>query len=164
MATLIMKYLSDKGYLDGTTLFNLSNIMDNCFGQNKNNYVLRLPAYLTMDKYFKTVQIIFLAAGYTKNTADRLFNVLKLDYRKENIFSLSKLFQVCNQNEYVTTHKVDWKVFDNWNEYCDIYFKKLEAIKKYQIFTSFRQPSFHGIPCIGMIQCYKSNLDGVVLT
>ena len=130
MATLIMKYLSEKGYLDGTIRFDLSIIQDNCLGQNKNNYVLRLLAYLTMNKYFKTVRIVFLVAGHTKNTADRLFNLLKLDYRKENIFLLSKLIKVCNQNEHVTTHKVDWKVFDNWNEYCDIYFNKLQAVKK----------------------------------
>jgi len=42
VTTLIMKYLSDKGYFDGTTRFDLSTIMDNYSGQNKNNYVLRL--------------------------------------------------------------------------------------------------------------------------
>ena len=55
VTTLIMKYLSDKGYLNGTTQLDLSFIMDNCSGQNKNTYVLRLLAYLTMNKYFKTV-------------------------------------------------------------------------------------------------------------
>ena len=48
VTTLITKYLSDKGYLDGTTQFDLTIIVDNCSGQNKNNYVLRLPAYLTV--------------------------------------------------------------------------------------------------------------------
>ena len=52
---LIMKYLSGKGYLDGTTQFDLSIIMDNCLDQNKNNYVLLFSAYLTMNKYFETV-------------------------------------------------------------------------------------------------------------
>ena len=107
--TLIMKYLFNKGYLDGITQLDLTIIMDNCSGQNKNNYVLRLPAYLTMKKYFERVQIVFLVAGHTKNTADRLFNLLKIDYRKENIFSLSKLIRVCNQNEYVTAHKADFE-------------------------------------------------------
>ena len=55
VVTLTMKYLKDKGYLDGTTRLDLTIIMDNCSGQNKNNYVLRLPAYLTMKKYFETV-------------------------------------------------------------------------------------------------------------
>ena len=113
VATLVMKYLSDKGYLDDTTQFDLSIIMDDCFSQNKNNYVLRLPAYLTMNNYFEKVQIVLLVTGHTKNTADRLFNLLKLDYRKEIIISLSELIKVYNQTEYVTCHKVDWKVIDN---------------------------------------------------
>ena len=127
-----MKYLSNKGYLNGTTRFDLSIIMDNFSVQNKNNYVLRLPAYLTMNKYFEKVQIVFLVDGHTKNTADRLFNLLKIDYRKENVFSLSKLIKVCNQNEY-----------------------ELEAIKKCQIFEAGNEP-------IGMIECYESHLDDVV--
>ena len=62
------------------------------------------------------------------------------------------MIRVCNQNEYVTAHKVDWKVFEDWNEYCDIYFNRLEAIKKYQIFQAFEEE-------IGMIECFESNLD-----
>lgn len=64
------------------------------------------------------------------------------------------MIRVCNQNEYVTAHKVDWKVFEDWNEYCDIYFNRLEAIKKYQIFQATNED-------IGMIECYESNLDDV---
>ena len=67
---------------------------------------------------------------------------------------MSELIKVCNQNEYVTCHKVDWKVFDNWNEYYDIYFNKLEAIKKYQIFQA-------GNKFNGMVECYEPNLDDV---
>ena len=59
---------------------------------------------------------------------------------------------VCNKKEYVTIHKVNWKVFDNWNKYCDIYFNKLEAIKIYQA----------GNESIGMIECYECNLDDVL--
>ena len=87
VASLIMKYLCDKSYLNGTTQLDLSIIIDSCSGHNKNNYVLRLPTYLIMNKRFERVQIVFLVAGNTKNTADRLFNLLKIDYRKENIFS-----------------------------------------------------------------------------
>ena len=43
-------------------------------------------------------------------------------------------------------------MFEDWNEYCDIYFNRLEAIKKYQIFQAFEEE-------IGMIECFKSNLD-----
>ena len=67
---------------------------------------------------------------------------------------MSELIKVCNQNEYTTAHKVDWKVFDNWNECFGIYFNKLEAIKKYQTFQT-------GNESISMIECYESNLDDI---
>ena len=83
---LIMKYLFDKGYLNDTSQLDLSIIMENCSGQNKNHYVLHFPAYLTMNKYLERVHIIFLVAGHTKNTTDRLFNLLELDHRKQMSF------------------------------------------------------------------------------
>ena len=59
VASLIMKHLRDRGLLDGTKRKKLSIIMDNCVGQNKNNYVLRLAPYLIRKGYFSTVQIVF---------------------------------------------------------------------------------------------------------
>ena len=52
---LIMKYLYKMVHLDGTTQLELSIIMDNRSGQNKNNCVLRVPTYLTMKGYFQLV-------------------------------------------------------------------------------------------------------------
>ena len=37
----------------------LTFIMDNCAGQNKNNMVLHLAAYLVEAGYFKTVNFVF---------------------------------------------------------------------------------------------------------
>ena len=54
MASLFMMYLKDKGWLndDGTGL-ELTIIMDNCGGQNKNNAVIRLALYLVEAGYLK---------------------------------------------------------------------------------------------------------------
>ena len=60
VASLIMKYLLEQGLLDGSKLYKLTIIMDNCSGQNKENHVLRLTPYLTMKKYFEKVCILFL--------------------------------------------------------------------------------------------------------
>ena len=108
-----------------------------------------------MKGYFEMVWIIFRVAGHTKNTVNWLFNLLKLDYWKENIFSLTKLIQVCNDNEYAIAHQVNSRVSDNLNELCDIYLNKLEANKIYQIFQWFHSQSYRG-----MIQCHKSHLYG----
>ena len=68
--SLIMKYLLDQGLLDGRKRYKLMIIMDNCTGQNKNNYVIRLAPYLTIKNYFEKVCVLFLVAGHTMNTAD----------------------------------------------------------------------------------------------
>ena len=70
VASLIMKYLFDRGLLDGRQHYKLTIIMDNCSGQNKNKMVIRLAPYLTIKKHFEHVSILFLIAGHTKNTAD----------------------------------------------------------------------------------------------
>jgi hypothetical protein len=59
---------------------NLTFVFDNCSGQNKNGMVLKLVVYLVEMGYFEEVEFLFLIIGHTKNPADRLFNLLKIDY------------------------------------------------------------------------------------
>jgi len=63
----------------------LNIFFDNCSGQNKNNTALKLLVWLCEMGYFKRVNFNFLIVGHTKNAADHLFNVLKLQYHKEHI-------------------------------------------------------------------------------
>jgi hypothetical protein len=58
----------------------LNIIFNNCSGPNKNNTVLKLPAWLMAMGYFKEIHFIFLMVGHTKNAADHLFNLLKQEY------------------------------------------------------------------------------------
>jgi hypothetical protein len=44
--------------------------MDNCGGQNKNKYVLRLATLFVELEYYQRVNIIFLVAGHIQNAAD----------------------------------------------------------------------------------------------
>ena len=53
---------------------------------------LRLAAWLKQMGSFKKVKFVFLIVGHTKNAADQLFNSLKHEYRKENIFTMQALF------------------------------------------------------------------------
>ena len=80
VASIIMKHLEQQGYLDGVTRLKLTIIMDNCTGQNKCNRVVGLAPYLVDKGYFVDVGFIFLVVGHTKNSADRLFNILKIGY------------------------------------------------------------------------------------
>jgi hypothetical protein len=75
---LIMKTLQRLNLLHKDSVGGELNIIfDNCSGQNKNNIVLKLPAWLMAMGYFKEIHFIFLVVGHTKNVADRLFNLLK---------------------------------------------------------------------------------------
>jgi hypothetical protein len=74
----------------------LNIVFDNCSGQNKNNTVLKLAAWIMAMGYFKVVNLIFLVVGHTKNSADRLFNSLKGEYRRQNIFTMEGLIESLN--------------------------------------------------------------------
>ncbi len=93
VASLLMKHLEDRGLLSGVKRCRLNIVMDNCSGQNKNNMVLRLAAYLVEKGHFAQVDFIFLVVGHTKNVADRLFNICISKYRKSNIFATQLLLE-----------------------------------------------------------------------
>ena len=103
VASLIVKTLRRLNHLHGDSIGGELNIIfDNCSGQNKNNTVLRLAAWLKQMGYFKKVKFVFLIVGQTKNAADRLFNSLKHEYRKENIFTMQALFDCLGVSDSVT--------------------------------------------------------------
>ena len=82
VASLIIKTLHELNLLrENSVGGELNIIFDNCLGQNKNNTVLKLATWMMAMNYFKEVNFLFLVVGHTKNSADRLFNCLKQEYR-----------------------------------------------------------------------------------
>jgi hypothetical protein len=80
VASLIVKTLQQLNIFREDSVGGELNIkFDNCSGQNKNNMVLKLAAWLMTMNYFKEVNFIFLIVGHTKNAADCLFNSLKTE-------------------------------------------------------------------------------------
>jgi folylpolyglutamate synthase/dihydropteroate synthase len=47
---------------------------------------------------YGTCNMIFLVAGHTKNAADCLFNLLKKEYRQNNIYNMSMLIDKLNHH------------------------------------------------------------------
>jgi len=64
--------------------------------------VIQLVALLVELGLYKRINLIFLVAGHTKNSCDRLFNVLKIDYRKSNVFTMDQIMEVCSRSPHVT--------------------------------------------------------------
>ena len=125
VASLLIKGLHDLGWIhEGTTGKHLSIILDNCGGQNKNNYVLRLALWLVERSYFHNVDIIFYIRGHTKNACDRLFSQLKKRYHRQQIFIMDQLVDVLNFSPNVHFQEVQAHDFFDYGEMLDYFYKK----------------------------------------
>lgn len=131
VASIMLRFLMDEGLMkedeNGEPICggSLTGFCDNCTGQNKNNTVLRLAAYLVESGYFKEVEIVFLVVGHTKNACDCLFNSLKFGYRNKNVWSFSELLEVLDESYKVKVHKTNHTHFKQWGKHLDEYYKKI---------------------------------------
>jgi hypothetical protein len=126
---------------DNKTGKELTIIMDNCAGQNKNRMVLRLANYLVEADYFEKVNFVFYIVGHTKNACDRWFNTLKKNYRRRNIYSFTQLIDSMktNININVTITKED--DFKDWDGFFNSVYKRLVSgtTHKTHIFSAERE-------------------------
>jgi hypothetical protein len=103
VASMIMLFLEKQGWLSSETCGGqLTIIMDNCSGQNKNNTVLRLAVYLVKAGYFNSACCMFYIVGHTKNACDRWFNTMKKVYRKTDIYSMTELKKALKAHERIS--------------------------------------------------------------
>eukprot|EP00977_Amphora_coffeiformis_P029354 scaffold40233_cov191-Amphora_coffeaeformis.AAC.1 len=129
IASLLYKDIQDRGWVDANkgTRGELTLIMDNCSGQNKNKMVLRMLSFLVELKLYKRINVSFLVAGHTKNICDRLFNLLKLNYRQSNVYCAAQLLQVLNTSADVTAVGVDHTHFYDWDAFEDTIYRKIKS-------------------------------------
>ena len=50
--------------------------------------------------------LLLLVKGHTKNSADRMFNLMKLTYHYQDIFTYDKLHSVISENKFVNVIKM----------------------------------------------------------
>ena len=143
VASLIMKTLKLLNLLrDDEMGGELTIVFDNCQGQNKNNTVLKLMAYLTEMGYFARVNFVFLIVGHTKNSADHHFNCLKLSYHKGNIFTMDDMLAKLNESDKVTVIPTKESDFLDYDAYLSHFYR--DFVKKVQvnhIFSATHQES-----------------------
>jgi hypothetical protein len=164
VASLIIKTLKLLGLLDKSCAGSELNIIfDNCTGQNKNNTVLKLLVWLTEMGYFADVNFVFLVVGHTKNAADKLFNNLKMTYRKVNVHTMDELFKVLNVSGHVTVHPAEPDDFHDWKSYLNLFYSNFSQskggglIKQNHIFTCNYSRDFTGNNL--NVNLRKSNLE-----
>jgi len=116
---LLIKHLIETGCIDKTKGLQkeLTIIMDNCGGQNKNQIMICLVPLLVELQWYEKVNFAFLIAGHTQNSCDHLFNILKLKHQKSNIFlpeMLVKTVNKCNLVDAVCMKEGDFKDYDKF--------------------------------------------------
>jgi hypothetical protein len=148
VASLLLKSLRDFNFImDNRTGSRLSIIMDNCSGQNKNRHVLRLALWLVEMKvsvlfclfflfnfvclplcflliqFFHKVEFIFYVRGHTKNACDRMFNLLKKEYRKRNVYTVSMLGPLLSTVDNVFFFPVTHDSFRDIDKMLNVFYK-----------------------------------------
>jgi hypothetical protein len=158
VASLIMKTLKHMGILDETKIGgHLVIIFDNCVGQNKNNTVIKLVSYLTEMGYFNKVTFVFLIVGHTKNTADRMFNLLKINYRIQNLYTMDQLQECLNKSNNVSILMTEESDFYDYESFLNLFYRDLSGqVVVNHIFSCSKEDSHDGNKF--NMQIRKSNL------
>ena len=100
--------------------------------------MLRLAAWIAKLGYFLEVNFIFLIVGHTKNAADRLFNSLKVQYQKKNLYTFDQLVEALGKSRTITIHPAVSEDFHDYGDLFDFFYKKLAGqIKQNHIFSLF---------------------------
>ena len=83
------------------------------------------------------MNFIFLVVGHTKNAADRLFNSLKVQYRKKNLYTFDMLVEALSSSRTITVHPTVAEDFLDYGKLFDFFYKKLAGqIQQNHIFSS----------------------------
>ena len=85
---------------------NLTYIADKC-GVQKKLCAMRFLMWLVEAKIFPKVTLLFLVKDHTKNSADRMFNLLKITYHCQDILTYDELHSVLSEHEFVNVIKMD---------------------------------------------------------
>lgn len=145
VSSLIVKTLQRLNLLqDSVVGGELNIIFDNCSGQNKNNTVLKLAAWLKAAGYFEKVNFIFLIVGHTKNAADRLFNSLKTEYRKQNIYTMEELIRSLDASDCVSVIPTIPEDFYDYDAlFKELYRNLTSNVKQNHIFSCVEHDKMH---------------------
>jgi len=107
---------------------------DNCAGQNKNRQVMRLLVWLVKKKVCVKATALFLVRGHTKNECDRLFNLVKIEYRKSNIYLMEDLLESYGKHQDITAVEMTGDDFNNWDELENQVMSRVAGVSTHHLF------------------------------
>ena len=83
---------------------------------------MRLVAWLAQLGHFHEVNFIFLVVGHTQNAAHRLFNSLKVRYRKKNLYTFDQLGEALSLSHTITVHPTVAEDFLDYGKFFDVFY------------------------------------------
>ena len=123
---MMLHFLASKNWLrEDETGKALYVVADNCAGQNKNSTVIRLMLYLVENNYFETACITFLVRGHTKNACDRMFNLMKMNFHKRDLFTYEDVLETLGMTDQVNIIDFPAEEFRDWGRYFDKFYSKM---------------------------------------
>ena len=99
---------------------------DNGGGQKKNNIVIWFIIWIIKTGFFPKLYLLFFVQGYTKNYADRFFNILKGGYHIQAILTPQEMFEVFNYSEQVEIRTTNTSKLIEYNQLLKLFYKALQ--------------------------------------
>ncbi|KAE9235276.1 hypothetical protein PF002_g11589 [Phytophthora fragariae] len=109
---------------------------DNCGGQNKNNFVVKMLLGLAQMEELETIDLKFFIKGHTKNAVDRGFGHIRKKFAREDVWTIDQLLEVMNAASssalvHVPKENSVMKVFRTAVQEA---YKDMKSVQSYQIF------------------------------
>ncbi|XP_065892160.1 uncharacterized protein [Dysidea avara] len=105
---------------------------DNCYGQNKNRYMMGYLMWRVLTGLHREIKISFLPVGHTKFTPDWCFGLAKQTFRRTKVGSLDDIANVISTSSFVNVPQLvgtlegDYFVPTyNWSEFFEEHTRKL---------------------------------------
>ncbi|ETP28816.1 hypothetical protein F442_21941 [Phytophthora nicotianae P10297] len=111
---------------------------DNCGGQNKNNFVVRMLLALAHTSLLDEINLKFFVEGHTKNAVDRGFGHVQRQIARADAWTMNQLLGVVKEasSSSALVHIPNQNpIFKVYRDAMEEAYKKLKDIQKYQIFT-----------------------------
>ncbi|ETP00645.1 hypothetical protein F441_21971 [Phytophthora nicotianae CJ01A1] len=111
---------------------------DNCGGQTKNNFVVRMLLALAHTSLLDEINLKFFVEGHTKNAVDRGFGHVQRQIARADAWTMNQLLGVVKEasSSSALVHIPNQNpIFKVYRDAMEEAFKKLKDIQKYQIFT-----------------------------
>ena len=96
--------------------------------------VLRFLLFLVKRGVCDVARAVFLIKGHTKNDCDRMFNLMKKEYRKKNSYTPDDVLSNLGKHPHVKVIRARVPNFLDWDKYFDVYMRRTEDVKTNHIF------------------------------